>query len=66
MDNVPRIRNLCLYQLHNTLRHNMNSIFTGYGAGYNLSHKDESGLTYLPEGMEDQDFFTNCEDDDGG
>ncbi|XP_063358316.1 ATPase WRNIP1-like [Cydia amplana] len=35
----------------------------GYGKGYNLLHKDESGLTYMPEGMEDVDFFR---DDEGG
>lgn len=40
----------------------MCNVFTGYGAGYNMSHKDESGLTYMPEGFEDQDFF-NCNDD---
>lgn len=41
-------------------------VFTGYGAGYNMLHKNESGLNYLPDGLEDKDFFTNCEDDDGG
>lgn len=30
-----------------------------YGRGYNTLHKDESGLSYLPEGMEDADFFSN-------
>ncbi|XP_063529375.1 ATPase WRNIP1-like isoform X2 [Cydia strobilella] len=35
----------------------------GYGKGYNLLHKDESGLTYMPGGMEDVDFFR---DDEGG
>lgn len=34
----------------------------GYGAGYNLSHKDESGLSYMPEGMEDCDFFRDSND----
>ncbi|XP_075992533.1 ATPase WRNIP1-like [Anticarsia gemmatalis] len=29
----------------------------GYGKGYNLSHKDESGLSYMPEGLEDCDYF---------
>lgn len=29
----------------------------GYGKGYNMRHKDESGLTYMPEGMEDTSFF---------
>ncbi|XP_047987017.1 ATPase WRNIP1-like isoform X2 [Leguminivora glycinivorella] len=33
----------------------------GYGKGYNLRHKDESGLTYMPEGMEDVDFFRDDE-----
>uniref|UniRef100_A0A182N2G0 UBZ4-type domain-containing protein n=1 Tax=Anopheles dirus TaxID=7168 RepID=A0A182N2G0_9DIPT len=30
-----------------------------YGAGYNLLHKDESGLTYMPEGMEDEHYFSD-------
>lgn len=30
----------------------------GYSAGYNLEHKDVSGLTYMPEGMEDVHYFT--------
>uniref|UniRef100_A0A182PEP9 AAA+ ATPase domain-containing protein n=1 Tax=Anopheles epiroticus TaxID=199890 RepID=A0A182PEP9_9DIPT len=29
-----------------------------YGAGYNLLHKDESGLTYMPDGMEDENYFS--------
>lgn len=29
-----------------------------YGKGYNLLHKDESGLQYLPDGMEDSDYFS--------
>ncbi|XP_053679187.1 ATPase WRNIP1-like [Anopheles nili] len=29
-----------------------------YGTGYNLLHKDESGLTYMPEGMEDERYFS--------
>lgn len=29
----------------------------GCGKGYNISHKDESGLTYMPEGMEDRNYF---------
>ncbi|CAB3250275.1 unnamed protein product [Arctia plantaginis] len=29
----------------------------GYASGYNLLHKDESGLEYMPEGMEDCNFF---------
>ncbi|KAL0849406.1 hypothetical protein ABMA28_013703 [Loxostege sticticalis] len=29
----------------------------GYGDGYNLLHKEQSGLTYMPSGMEDVDFF---------
>ncbi|ETN58327.1 werner helicase interacting protein [Anopheles darlingi] len=28
-----------------------------YGNGYNLMHKDESGLTYMPEGLEDLRYF---------
>ncbi|XP_015109487.1 ATPase WRNIP1 isoform X1 [Diachasma alloeum] len=28
-----------------------------YGKGYNMMHKDLSGLTYLPEGLENLDFF---------
>lgn len=33
----------------------------GYGRGYNMKDKDESGLNYLPEGLERVNFF-NCED----
>lgn len=29
----------------------------GYAAGYNTLNKDNSGLTYMPEGMEDVNFF---------
>ncbi|RVE48811.1 hypothetical protein evm_006585 [Chilo suppressalis] len=29
----------------------------GFGSGYNMLHKDESGLSYMPQGMEDYDFF---------
>uniref|UniRef100_A0A182K8M6 UBZ4-type domain-containing protein n=1 Tax=Anopheles christyi TaxID=43041 RepID=A0A182K8M6_9DIPT len=29
-----------------------------YGAGYNLLHKDVSGLTYMPDGMEDENYFS--------
>lgn len=29
----------------------------GHGTGYNTRHKDESGLTYMPEGMEDINYF---------
>lgn len=29
----------------------------GYAAGYNTRNKDVSGLTYMPEGMEDVNFF---------
>ncbi|XP_011643821.1 ATPase WRNIP1-like [Pogonomyrmex barbatus] len=35
----------------------------GHGKGYNMKHKDESGLNYLPEGLEDLDFFGDDEDD---
>lgn len=28
-----------------------------------MKHKERSGLNYLPEGMEDLDFFGNDEDD---
>ncbi|XP_022189944.1 ATPase WRNIP1 [Nilaparvata lugens] len=30
-----------------------------YGKGYNGRHKSESGLSYMPEGMEGTDFFTS-------
>lgn len=30
----------------------------GCAKGYNMGHKDVSGLTYMPEGMEDTDYFT--------
>ncbi|XP_068621582.1 ATPase WRNIP1-like isoform X2 [Battus philenor] len=29
----------------------------GYGKGYNLLHKNESGINYMPEGMENVNFF---------
>lgn len=29
----------------------------GCAKGYNTGHKDVSGLTYMPEGMEDKDYF---------
>ncbi|EAT48398.1 AAEL000550-PA [Aedes aegypti] len=29
-----------------------------YGAGYNLQHKDESGLQYMPEGLENENYFS--------
>ncbi|XP_029176491.1 ATPase WRNIP1-like [Nylanderia fulva] len=35
----------------------------GHGKGYNMRHKDESGLSYLPEGLEDLDFLGDDEDD---
>lgn len=31
--------------------------FSGYGRDYNTLHKDESGLNYLPDEIEDADFF---------
>ncbi|KAG5331801.1 WRIP1 ATPase, partial [Acromyrmex charruanus] len=39
-------------------------IILGYGKGYNMMNKDESGLSYLPEGLEDLDFFGDDDDDD--
>ncbi|VVD02360.1 unnamed protein product [Leptidea sinapis] len=29
----------------------------GYGKGYNTQHKNESGLTYMPQGLENTNFF---------
>ncbi|XP_050079711.1 ATPase WRNIP1-like [Anopheles maculipalpis] len=29
-----------------------------YGAGYNMLHKDQSGLSYMPEGLEDESYFS--------
>ncbi|XP_055694328.1 ATPase WRNIP1-like [Lutzomyia longipalpis] len=29
----------------------------GCAKGYNMRHKDDSGLQYMPEGMEDRDYF---------
>ncbi|XP_069355158.1 ATPase WRNIP1-like [Maniola hyperantus] len=29
----------------------------GYGKGYNMKHRDESGLAYMPEGLEHVNFF---------
>ncbi|XP_076245665.1 ATPase WRNIP1 isoform X2 [Calliopsis andreniformis] len=29
----------------------------GYAKGYNMKHRDESGLNYLPEGLENVNFF---------
>ncbi|CAH2067141.1 unnamed protein product, partial [Iphiclides podalirius] len=31
----------------------------GYAKGYNLLHKDESGLDYMPDGMKNINFFNN-------
>lgn len=28
-----------------------------YGKGYNLEHRDASGLEYMPDGMEDREYF---------
>ncbi|XP_026757418.2 ATPase WRNIP1-like isoform X1 [Galleria mellonella] len=36
----------------------------GYGSGYNLLHKNESGLEYMPEGMEDVNFFHDNNDEE--
>lgn len=33
-----------------------------YSKGYNMRQKDESGLSYLPEGLENLDFFSDDED----
>lgn len=30
----------------------------GYGAGYNMREKHQSGLEYMPEGMEDRNYFS--------
>ncbi|KAG5316357.1 WRIP1 ATPase, partial [Acromyrmex insinuator] len=38
-------------------------IILEYGKGYNMMHKDESGLNYLPEGLENLDFFGDDDDD---
>lgn len=32
-------------------------LFTGCGKGYNMRHKDSSGLAYMPEGMEERNYF---------
>lgn len=29
-----------------------------YGMGYNLMHKDHSGLQYMPEGLEEENYFS--------
>nr|XP_012215364.1 PREDICTED: ATPase WRNIP1-like [Linepithema humile]XP_012215365.1 PREDICTED: ATPase WRNIP1-like [Linepithema humile]XP_012215366.1 PREDICTED: ATPase WRNIP1-like [Linepithema humile] len=34
----------------------------GHGKGYNMKNKDESGLNYLPEGLENLDFFGDEDD----
>ncbi|KAK2587207.1 hypothetical protein KPH14_002950 [Odynerus spinipes] len=34
----------------------------GYGKGYNMLNKNVSGLNYLPEGLENIDFFVENED----
>ncbi|KAM3964813.1 ATPase WRNIP1 [Aphomia sociella] len=36
----------------------------GYGSGYNLLDKSKSGLEYMPEGMEDVDFFRNTSNEE--
>ncbi|KAI8428106.1 hypothetical protein MSG28_002371 [Choristoneura fumiferana] len=35
----------------------------GYGKAYNLNSKEKSGLTYMPEGMENVNFFHDCHKD---
>lgn len=35
------------------------NFISGYAQGYNMRHKDSSGLNYLPEGLESINFF-NC------
>lgn len=30
----------------------------GFGAGYNMREKNKSGLEYMPEGMEDRNYFS--------
>lgn len=32
-------------------------LFSGYGKGYNMLQKEESGLSYLPEEIKNVDFF---------
>ncbi|KAF9409429.1 hypothetical protein HW555_011204 [Spodoptera exigua] len=34
----------------------------GYARGYNMLHKDKSGLNYMPEGMEGKNFFQDSDD----
>ncbi|KAH9639888.1 hypothetical protein HF086_015739 [Spodoptera exigua] len=33
-----------------------------YARGYNMLHKDKSGLNYMPEGMEGKNFFQDSDD----
>lgn len=35
---------------------------SGYGKGYNMMDKEVSGLNYLPEGLENLDFFGGEDD----
>nr|CAD7581181.1 unnamed protein product [Timema californicum] len=35
----------------------MDTITIGYGKGYNTAHKEQSNLLYMPEGLEDVNFF---------
>ncbi|RLU24316.1 hypothetical protein DMN91_002404 [Ooceraea biroi] len=35
----------------------------GYGKGYNMKRKEDSGLSYLPEGLEEVNFFGSSGDD---
>lgn len=39
----------------------LNELFSGYAKGYNMLHKDKSGLNYMPEGMEGRDFFQDSD-----
>ncbi|XP_049868211.1 ATPase WRNIP1-like [Pectinophora gossypiella] len=38
----------------------------GYGRGYNMLDKEESGLSYMPDGMEDINFFHDADDNSRG
>jgi len=41
----------------------INKYISGFGEGYNMMHKDDSGLNYLPEELENVNFFGSDEED---
>jgi hypothetical protein len=41
----------------------VNGYILGFGEGYNMMHKNDSGLSYLPEGLKNINFLGSDEED---